>query len=125
MRKVTVDLVKLIEQAVPQISRSRDALLLQQWLEHNTGTEQPVTIDLAPVLVEDEAETPPLPYLQPQIRDITIFSDTSELRIQIMVPGKESESQATNAYYGLLAAIATAQIEKYEADHRGNNRAFH
>ncbi len=91
---------------MPQISGSVDPLLLQQWLRHNTGTEQVVTIDLAIAPVEGEAETPFPPYLQPQISDITVFSDASQLRIQIMVPGENSESQAATAYYGLLAAIA-------------------
>jgi hypothetical protein len=106
MRKITLDLVKLIKQAVPQISGSVDPLLLQQWLRHNIGTEQVVTIDLATAPVEDEAEILFPPYLQPQIRDITVFSDASQLRIQILVPAESSESQATTAYYGLLAAIA-------------------
>ena len=127
MSKITVDLVKLIEQAVPQICGSIDRLLLQQWLGHNIGAEQPVTIDLATIPIEDEAETTtlPPPHLQPQVRDITVFSDGSELRIHILVPGESSGSQATNAYYGLLAAIADLQIERYEADRLNISRKIH
>ena len=123
MSKITVDLVKLIEQAVPQICGSVEHLLLQQWLGYNVGAEQPVTIDLATVLVEKEVETPP--YLQPQMSDIAIFSDASELRIYILAPGEDAESLATDAYHELLAAIANIQIERYEADRLNISRKTH
>ena len=127
MSKITVDLVKLIEQAVPQICGSVDPLLLQQWLGHNIGNEQPVTIDLATVSVKAKAETTTLspPYLQPQMSDIAIFSDASELRIYILAPGEDAESLATDAYHELLAAIANIQIERYETDRLNIARKLH
>jgi hypothetical protein len=127
MSKITVDLVKLIEQAVPQICGSVEPLLLQQWLGYNIGAEQPVTIDLVTMPVEDKAETTPLPppHLQPQMSDIAIFSDDSELRIYILAPGEDAESLATDAYHELLAAIANLQIERYEADRLNISRKIH
>jgi hypothetical protein len=127
MSKITVDLVKLIEQAMPQICGSVEHLLLQQWLGYNIGAEQPVTIDLATVPVKDEAGTPslPPPHLQSQMSDIAIFSDTSELRIYILAPGEDAESLATDAYHELLAAIANLQIERYEADRLNISRKTH
>ena len=127
MSKITVDLVKLIEQAVPQICGSVDPLLLQQWLGHNIGNEQPVTIDLATMPVKAKAETTTLspPYLQPQMSDIAIFGDASELRIYILAPGEGAESLATDAYHELLAAIANIRIERYEADRLNISRKTH
>jgi len=49
MSKVTIDLVKLIEQVVPQVFGSVDPLLLQQWLSRNTGAAQAVIVDLAAI----------------------------------------------------------------------------
>ena len=127
MNKITIDLVKLLEQAVPQVFGSIDPLLLQQWLSHNAGTALPVTVDLVTLSIENEVETPlpvtvdlvtlsienevetPLPapgYLQPRINDVTTFDDDSELRIQVLAPSRNREDLATDAYYGLLAAIS-------------------
>jgi hypothetical protein len=44
MSKITLDLVKLIEQAAPQVVESVDPLLLQQWLDRNAGAVQVVII---------------------------------------------------------------------------------
>ena len=110
MSEITIDLVKLIEQAMPQVfgSVSVDPLLLQQWLGRNTGTVQPVTVDLAAVSVEDQAETtaPASPCLRPRVNDVTTFGDDSELRIHVLAPRGSGEDLATDAYYGLLAAIS-------------------
>ncbi|MFC1975579.1 hypothetical protein ACFLXQ_04200 [Chloroflexota bacterium] len=108
MSKITIDLVKLIEQAAPQVLGSIDPLLLQQWQGRNTGTEQPVTVDLAAVPVKDKAEmiTPPLPDLQFRINDVITFTDGSELRVHILAPPGNSTDLATDAYHGLLAAIS-------------------
>lgn len=108
MSKITIDLVKFIEQALPQIIRSIDPLLLQQWLDRHTGAAQLVTIDLDTILVENELETTaPVPRtLQPRINDVTTFGDESELRIHVLAPRGGRENLATNAYYGLLAAIS-------------------
>ena len=57
MSKVTIDLVKLIEQAVPLVVGSVDPPLLQQWLSRNTGAAQVVIVDLAAVTIENEVET--------------------------------------------------------------------
>ncbi|MBE7549901.1 MAG: hypothetical protein HS126_02335 [Anaerolineales bacterium] len=108
MSKVTIDLVKLIEQVVPQVVGSVDSLLLQQWLSRNSRTAQAVIVDLAAVTTENEGETtPPVPRsLQPRINDVTTFGDESELRIQVLAPRGSQEDLATDAYYGLLAAIS-------------------
>ena len=108
MGKMTIDLVKLIEQAMVQISGSVDPLLLQQWLARNTDAERPVTIDLATVLAEDGVEltTSALPDLRSRVNDVTTFSDDSELRIHVMAPRGSSADLATDAYFGLLGAIS-------------------
>jgi hypothetical protein len=108
MNKITIDLVKLLEQAVPQVFGSIEPLLLQQWLSHNAGTTLPVTVDLVTLSIENEVETPlPVPgYLQPRINDVTTFDDDSELRIQVLAPSRNRADLATDAYYGLLAAIS-------------------
>lgn len=108
MSRIKIDLVKLIEQAAPQIFESIDPLLLQQWLSHNTGATLPVTVDLVTLSVENEAETtaPAPPYLQPRINDVTTFSDDSELRIHVLAPSRSRADLATDAYYGLLVAIS-------------------
>lgn len=108
MTKITVDLIKLIEQAVPQIVGSGDFLLLQQWLECNSGVVKPITFDLAAVLIEDELETiAPVPHsLQRRINDVTTFGDKSELHIHVLAPPDNQEDGATTAYYGLLDAIS-------------------
>jgi hypothetical protein len=108
MGKITIDLVKLIEQAVAQVSGSVDPLLLQQWLDCNTGAEQPITVDLVAVSVEDgvETTTPALPNLRPRVNDVTTFSDDSELRIHVLAPRGSGADLATDAYFGLLGAIS-------------------
>lgn len=108
MSKVTIDLVKLIEQVVPQVVGSVDPLLLQQWLSRNTGAAQAVIVELTAVTIENEVETtPPVPRtLQPRINDVTTFGDESELRIHVLAPLRSREDLATDAYYGLLAAIS-------------------
>lgn len=105
MTKVTIDLVKLIEQAVPQVFGSVELQLLEQWLGHNSGTERLVTIDLAVVPVENEAR-PAVPYLQPRINDIITFDDDSQLRIHVLAARGSGADLATDAYYGLLTAIS-------------------
>ena len=108
MSKITIDLVKLIEQAASQVSESATPVLLQQWLDRNIGVAQPVTIDLVAVSVEEEAEVtaPPPPYLQLRVNDVITFGDDSELRIHALAPPGNSTDLATEAYYGLLAAIS-------------------
>ena len=108
MSKVTIDLVKLIEQALPQVVGSVDLLLLQQWLSRNTGAAHAVSVDLTSVTIENKVEMmPPAPRtLQPRINDVTTFSDESELRIHVLAPLRSREDLATDAYYGLLAAIS-------------------
>jgi len=105
---VTIDLVKLIAQVVPQVVGSVDPLLLQQWLSRNSGAAQAVTVDLAVVTLENKVETTaPVPRsLRPRINDVTTFSDESELRIQVLARLRSGEDLATEAYYGLLAAIS-------------------
>lgn len=105
MTKTTIDLVKPIEQVVARVSEPAGPILLQQWLDRNMDTEQSVTVDLAVAAVEDKAETLP-PDLQPRINDVITFSDDSELKIRVVaVPGSTGDL-ATDAYYGLLAAIS-------------------
>jgi hypothetical protein len=108
MSKITIDLVKLIEQAAPQAFGSVAPLLLQQWLNRNTGAAQPITVDLSVVSVEDKPErTPTVPLvLQLRVNDVTTFSDDSELRIHVLAPRGNHEDLATDAYYGLLTAIS-------------------
>ena len=108
MGKITIDLVKLIEQAIAQISGSVDPVLLQQWLDHNSGVERPVTIDLAAVLAEGGVDLmiPALANLRPRVNDVTTFSDESELRIHVLAPRGSGADLATDAYLDLLAAIS-------------------
>lgn len=108
MSQITIDLVKLIEQAMPQVVESVDPLLLRQWLDRNTGAAQAVIVDLTAVTIENKVETmAPTPRtLQPRINDVTTFGDESELRIHVLVPQGGREDLATNAYYGLLVAIS-------------------
>lgn len=108
MSQITIDLVKLIKQAAPQVCGSVDFLLLRQWLDRNAGAAQPVIIDLAAVTIENEIEaTAPVPYiLQPRVNDVTTFGDESELRIHVLAPQGSQEDLASDAYYGLLAAIS-------------------
>jgi hypothetical protein len=108
MNKITIDLVKLIEQATLQVVDSIDPLLLRQWVDRNTGAMQPVIVDLAAVSIKNEAEAtlPTLPYLLARVNDVTTFSDESELRIHVLAPRGSREDLATDAYYGLLVAIS-------------------
>ncbi|MBI1877030.1 MAG: hypothetical protein HYR94_02130 [Chloroflexi bacterium] len=108
MSRITIDLVKLIEQATPQVFGSIDPLLLRQWLDRNTGATQPVIVDLAAVSIKNEAETtlPTSPYLRARVNDVTTFGDESELRIHVLAPRGSDEDLATDAYYGLLVAIS-------------------
>jgi hypothetical protein len=108
MSKITLDLVKLIEQIKPQVSGSADHLLLQQWLARNAGTKQTVTVDLAALQIKGDvaATAPPLSHLRPRINDVTTFGDDSELRIHVLAPRGNVEDLATSAYYGLLGAIS-------------------
>lgn len=108
MSKITIDLVKLIEQVMPQVMGSGDFLPLQQWLGGHTGSTQAVTIELATVLIENELETTvPVPRpLRRRINDVTTFSDESELRVHVLAPRGSHEDLATDAYYGLLVAIS-------------------
>ena len=105
MSKITINLVKLIEQAVTQVSEPAGPVLLHQWLEGNIDAEQLVTVDLAIVPLEGKTEMPP-PNLQPRINDVTTFSDDSELRIHVVALPGSTDDLATDAYYGLLAAIS-------------------
>ena len=108
MSKITIDLVKLIEQAGPQVFGAVDSLLLQQWLDSNTGAAQPVIVDLAVVIIENEVATSASapPSLRPRVNDVTTFGDNSELRIHVLAPQGSREDLATDAYFGLLAAIS-------------------
>ncbi|MBI1877267.1 MAG: hypothetical protein HYR94_03380 [Chloroflexi bacterium] len=60
------------------------------------------------MLIENElGTTAPAPRtLQPRINDVTTFGDNSELRIHVLAPRESGEDLATDAYYGLLAAIS-------------------
>lgn len=108
MSKITIDLVKLIEQAISQVSGSADRLLLEQWLARNTGTKQPVTVDLTTLQGQDDVAVTALllSQLQSRINDVTTFGDDSELRIHVLAPPGNVEDLATSAYYGLLGAIS-------------------
>jgi len=105
MTKITIDLVKLIEQAVTQASEPVDSILLQQWLDRNIDAEQLVTVDVALMPVEHKREMPS-PNLQPRINDVITFGDNSELRIYVVALPGSIDDLATDAYYGLLAAIS-------------------
>lgn len=111
MSKITIDLIKLIEQVVPQVIGAVDSRLLLQWLAHNSGTEQMVTVDLIMVPIKEKTQTtrPILPHLQVRINDVITFSDDSELRIHILAPRGSTDDLATDAYYGLLPAISNIQ----------------
>ena len=89
-------------------AESTDTLLLQQWLECHTGLKQPITIELAAMPVGGEAETavPASLDLQERISDVITFGDDSELRFCVLAPSRRGENLATDAYYGLLAAIS-------------------
>jgi hypothetical protein len=108
MNKITIDLTKLIELAMSQVRGSTDALLLQRWLDCNSGDAHPVTVDLAAVSAENEtvASTPALPCLNIRINDIVTFDDNSELRIHALTLRGSAGSLALDAYYKLLPAIS-------------------
>ena len=109
MNKITIDLTKLIELAMPQVRGSTDLLLLQRWLNCNCGEAHPVTVDLVAVSVENEtmATTPALPCLKIRINDIVTFDDSSELRIHALTLRGSARSLAFDAYYKLLPAISS------------------
>ena len=108
MSKITIDLTKLVELTMSQVRESVDPLLLQRWLDCNSGTAHPVTVDLAAVSVENETEATALasPYLKVRINDVITFSDNSELRIHALTLRGSAEGQAFDAYYGLLPATS-------------------
>jgi len=108
MNKITIDLTKLVELAMSQVKGSVDPLLLQRWLDSNTGAAYPVTVDLAAVSVESEtvASAPALSPLKIRINDIITFGDNSELRIHALTLQGSSEGLAFDAYYKLLPAIS-------------------
>ena len=108
MNNITIDLTKLVELAMSQVQESVDPLLLQRWLDCNTGAAYPVAVDLAVVSVESEtvASTPALTHLKVRINDIITFGDNSELRIQALTLQGSSEGLAFDAYYKLLPAIS-------------------
>ena len=108
MNKITIDLTKLVEQAMSQVGGSVDPRLLQRWLDGNIGAAHPVTVDLAAVSVENETEAraPTSPYLKVRINDVITFGDNSELRIHALTLPGSAEGQAFDAYCGLLPAIS-------------------
>ncbi len=111
MSNITIDLVKLIQQAAPQVIGAADSRLLLQWLARNSGTEQMVTIDMVMVPVKDKPQkaSADLPELQARINDVITFNDDSELRIHVLAPRGSDEALASVAYYGLLTAISDIQ----------------
>jgi hypothetical protein len=113
--KITIDLVKLIEQAIPQVIGADDSRLLLQWLARKSNTEQMVTIDLVMVPIKDKTETSPA-NLQSRINDVITFSDDSELRIHVLAPPGNTDDLATNAYYNLLPAISNIQTKAKKPD---------
>jgi hypothetical protein len=115
---ITIDLIKLIEQAVPQVIGAVDSRLLLQWLARNSGSEQMVTIDLVmvPITEKTQASRPTLPNLQVRINDVITFSDDSELRIHVVAPRGRTDDLATDAYYGLLPAISNIQANTNETN---------
>lgn len=115
--KITIDLVKLIEQAIPQIIEADDARLLLQWLARKADTEQMVTIDLVVVPIKDKTETSPA-NLQPRINDVITFNDDSQLRIHVLAPPGSANDFATDAYYSLLPAISNIQAKTKKLDLR-------
>ena len=109
MNKITIDLTKLVELAMPQVGGSVDPLLLQRWLDCNIGAAHPVTVDLAAVVSvenETEASAPASPNLKVRINDVITFGDNSELRIHALTLPGSAEGLAFDAYYGLLPAIS-------------------
>ena len=66
------------------------------------------TVDLITGLVKDKAEvtSPSLPDLRLRINDVIPFADGPKLRIHVLASQGNSIDQATDAYYGLLAAIS-------------------
>jgi hypothetical protein len=52
MSKITIDLTRVVELTMSQVRESVDSLLLQRWLDGNSGAAHPVTVDLAAVSVE-------------------------------------------------------------------------
>jgi hypothetical protein len=116
--KITIDLLKLIEQTIPQVIGAVDSRLLLQWLARNSGTEQMVTIDLVVVPIKDKTQTtrPTLPHLQIRINDVIAFNDDSELRICVLAPRGSSDNLASSAYYGLLPAISNIQGKENETN---------
>jgi hypothetical protein len=108
MNKITIDLTKLIELAMSQVRGSTEPLLLQQWLDCNSGDAHPVAVDLAAVSVENEtvASTPALPCLKVRIIDTVTFDDSSELRIHALTLQGSAGSLVFDAYYKLLPAIS-------------------
>ena len=113
--KITIDLVKLIEQAIPQVIGADDARLLLQWLARKSNTEQMITIDLVMVPIEDKVETPQAD-LQSRVNDVITFNDDSELRIQVLAPPGIANDFATDAYYSLLPAISNIQAKTKKPD---------
>ena len=108
MSKITIDLTKVVELAMSQVRESVDSLLLQRWLDGNSGATHPVTVDLTAVSVEKEtgATAPAPPYLMVRINDVITFDDDSELRIQALTLRGSAEGQVYEAYYGLLPATS-------------------
>ena len=108
MSNITIDLTKLVELAMSQVRESVDPLLLQRWLDGNSGAAHPVTVDLAAVSIEKETEAtaPAPPYLKVRINDVITFGDDSELRIQALTLRGSAAGQVFEAYYGLLPATS-------------------
>ena len=105
MSVITFDLVKIIEQAMTQVSEPAGLVLLQKWLDQNIDAEHLITVDQAVISVEGTAEMPPT-NLQPRINDVITFGDDSELRIHAVALPGSTDDLATDAYYGLLMAIS-------------------
>ena len=125
MSKITIDLIKLIKLAISQVGESVDPLLLQQWLDCNSDTAHPVTVDLTAVSAESEPEAngPVSPNLKVRISDVITFGDNSELRIQALILQGSAEGLSFDAYYGLLPAISNIQAKKAnEADLKNPER---
>ena len=101
MSKITIDLVKLIEQAASQVSESAAPTLLQQWLDRNIGAEQFVTVDLAAVSVENEtaANGPASPDLKVRISDVITFGDNFASRIHVLILRGCADDLAIDAHY--------------------------
>jgi hypothetical protein len=108
MNNITIDLTKVVELSMSQVRESVDPLLLQGWLDGNSGAAHPVTVDLAAVSVEKETEAtaPAPPYLRVRINDVITFRDNSELRIQALTVQGSAAGQVFEAYYGLLPATS-------------------